>query len=81
MQLPRTMWMGAPATALQLNKSLHSVAWDHNGASVGALHAFAIALARNRSMVMMALPLSNIGAALAGTRGHCTSARMLAFSC
>ena len=58
---------GSSRSALQLNKSLVSVAWDRNGASVAALNAFSIAITRNHALQVLSLPLENIGLCMQGT--------------
>ena len=46
--------------ALQVNKTLRSLVWDGNGASVAAFTTLSLALARNPALQLLSLPLENL---------------------
>ena len=57
------------AAALQVNTTLTSLAFDRSGATPAAFYAFSLALARNRTLQSLSLPLDDLSACYKRTSG------------
>jgi len=61
--------------ALQVNKTLASLAFDRSGATLGSFYAFSLALARNRTLQFLSLPLDDLNACYKRTSGSAYAAQ------